>query len=549
MEEQAHVKFKFSKETTLGEYIHIVGSHYSLGSWNPEKSIKLITDPYTYPYWATPALQVPMNTVVEYKYLFIKGETVIWESLGNRKIFLTQKRVVVEDTDKSSISKIFYSEFDFSKTEELFDETCSLRDSDSLLILTLTLPVAVRKGRNCEFEFEQTKGVWQSQLYSVLSGRKNDFLWFGLSSYTPESEEERESLTKAMKEQFKCVPIFIESALLEEHEKFCSLVLYKLLHNIIDLSIEATECSVKLWTSYKRCNILFSEQMLHYYNGQMIWIHGPQFFLVPSFLSRRTKEIMNIGFFLHHPFPSSEILRLFPYREAILHALCCCDLIGFHLFPYARNFLSCCKRVLGLNVEPTRGGYFGLNYYGRYIMVQSEHIGIQPEIIENILSTPEFISFSQSLEQKYQNKRIILSIDAAHELAGISMKFKAFEKAYEKMKQKPLFIQVLVPQQTLVENAKIKDQAFKLAEEINTRNNQPLIEIVEKNLTNEERYAYMKVSHALLINCIKDGLCLQPFEYLVIKRKKCRIALSEFAGVSTAVNSPKKINPFNVLPI
>ena len=549
MEEQAHVKFKFGKETALGESIRIVGSHDSLGSWNPDKSIKLLTDPNTYPYWATPVIQVPMNTLIEYKYLYVKGETVIWESLGNRKFYLTQKRVVIVDTDKSYISKIFNSDFDFSKTEELFDETCSLRDSDSILILTLALPVAVRKGLNGEFEFEQTKGVWQSQLYSVLSHRKNEFLWFGLSSYTPDSEEEREILIKTMKEQFRCVPVFIEEGLLEEHEKFCSMVLYKLLHNIIDLSIEATECSVKLWTSYKRFNILFSEQMLHYYNGQMIWVHGAQFFLVPSFMSRRTKEIMNIGFFLHHPFPSSEILRMFPYREAILHALCCCDLIGFHLFPYARNFLSCCKRVLGLNVEPTRGGCFGLNYYGRYIMVRSEHIGIQPEIIENISSTPEFISYSQELSSKYQNKRIILSIDAAHELAGISMKFTAFDKAYDKMKPKSIFVQVLVPQQTLVENAKIKDQVCKLAEEINSRNNQQLIEIVEKNLTSEERYAYMKVSHALLINCIKDGLCLQPFEYLVIKREKCRIALSEFAGVSTAVSSPKKINPFNVLSI
>jgi len=547
MEELAHVKFKFSKETNLGECIRVVGSHDSLGSWDPEKSIKLLTDPDTYPYWATSVLQVPLNTVIYYKYLYIKGETVIWESLPNRKLCLTQKRVVIIDTDKSYISKVFYSDFDFSKPEELFDETCSLSDSDSILILTMALPVAVSKGLNGEFEFEQTKGVWQSQLYSVLSKRKNEFLWFGLSSYKPDSEEEKERLIKTMKEQFRCVPVFIEDSLLEEHEKFCSLVLYKLLHNIIDLSIEATECSFKLWTSYKRFNILFSEQMLHYYNGQMIWVHGAQFFLVPSFMSRRTKEIMNIGFFLHHPFPSSEILRMFPYREAILHALCCCDLIGFHLFPYARNFLSCCKRVLGLSVEPTRGGYFGLNYYGRHIMVRSEHIGIQPEIIETISSSPEFLSYSHELISKYHPNRIILSIDAAHELAGISMKFKAFEQAYPKMKSKAIFIQVLVPQQTLVENAKIKDQVCQLADLINSRNNQQLIEIVQKNLTNEERYAYMKISHALLINCIKDGLCLQPFEYLVIKREKCRIALSEFAGVSTAVNSPKKINPFNVL--
>jgi trehalose 6-phosphate synthase/phosphatase len=546
MEALAHVKFKFSKETKLGENVHIVGSHESLGNWDPQKSLRLFTDPSTYPFWATTMVELPTSRAIEYKYLFVNQDSVVWESLGNRKLFLTQKRVVVEDTDSSSVSKIFYSQSDFNETEDLFDEASKLKDSDSLLILTLSLPVTVRKSSAGVLEFEQTTGVWQSQLYSVLLSRKNEFLWFGLTSFEPETEEERENIEKTMKEKFRCIPVFIESSLLEEHEKYCSMVLYKLLHNIIDLSIEATQCNVSLWTSYKRCNILFSEHMLRYYTGQMIWIHGPQFFLVPSFLSRRTKEIMNIGFFLHHPFPSSEILRMFPYREAILHALCCCDLIGFHLFPYARNFLSCCKRVLGLNVEPTKGGCFGLNYYGRYIMVKSEHIGVQPEIIENLSRTSESVTCYQHLLQKYQDKRIILSIDAAHELAGIHMKFKAFHIAWEKMKHKPLFLQILVPQQTLVENIKIKDQVIQLAEEINKNVGVPIIEIVEKNISNEERYAYMKVSHGLVINCIKDGLCIQPFEYLVIKREKSRIVLSEFTGVSTAVSSPKKVNPFHV---
>lgn len=547
MDLESHIQFKFKSETQLGQSIHLVGNHPSMGEWNPQKSIKLSTDPFNYPFWTTPIISLPLNTSIEYKYLFKTQDLFTWESLPNRKLFLSQKKVVIEDTDQSSTSKIFYTKAEFLKTETFFDEKMTLTSTDSLLIVTITLPVAVSKDKQGNWDFQVGKGIWQSQLYNILNLQNSSFLWFGLIDYVPINEEEQESLQNLMKKQFKCVPVFMEPQVLEEHEKFCSLVLYKLLHNIIDLSLEALQCNAKLWSSYKLFNILFSEAILTHYSQQMIWVHGPQFFLLPSYMSRKTKEIMNIGFFLHHPFPSSEIYRLFPYREAILHALCCCDMIGFHLFEYSRNFLGCCKRVLGLSIEPTSGGYFGLNYYGRHIMVRSEHIGIQPDLIENILQSAEFTLIYENLTNKYKGQKVLLSIDAAHELAGLTMKLKAFNLAYNKFKENIIFVQILVPQQTLAENIKIKEQVLSIAQEINQTAGKCILEVIEKNISVEERYAYMKISQGLVINCIKDGLCLQPFEYLVIKKESnCRIVLSEFAGVSTALNSPKKVNPFNV---
>ena len=46
------------------------------------------------------------------------------------------------------------------------------------------------------------------------------------------------------------------------------------------------------------------------------------------------------------------------------------DLIGFLLFEYTRNFLTCCKRMLGLEYEFRRGGFLGVEYGGRHVMVQ-----------------------------------------------------------------------------------------------------------------------------------------------------------------------------------
>ena len=58
-----------------------------------------------------------------------------------------------------------------------------------------------------------------------------------------------------------------------------------------------------------------------------------------------------VGWFLHTPFPSSEIYRTLPVREEVLRAVLKADLIGFHTYDYARHFVSACTRILGLEVS------------------------------------------------------------------------------------------------------------------------------------------------------------------------------------------------------
>ena len=44
-------------------------------------------------------------------------------------------------------------------------------------------------------------------------------------------------------------------------------------------------------------------------------------------------------------------------RDELLRAMLNSDLIGFLLYDYTRNFLTCCKRMLGLEYESQRGGF------------------------------------------------------------------------------------------------------------------------------------------------------------------------------------------------
>ncbi len=121
----------------------------------------------------------------------------------------------------------------------------------------------------------------------------------------------------------------------------------------------------------------------------MVWIHDNYLLLVPSYVRRRDLNA-NIGFFMHCPFPSSDIYKMFPYRGEVLRSLLLCDLIGFHLFEYARNFYTTCRRILGLNHEFKKGGFLSIECFGRNVMLRISHIGIQEEDIVAAMETDSY---------------------------------------------------------------------------------------------------------------------------------------------------------------
>ena len=55
-----------------------------------------------------------------------------------------------------------------------------------------------------------------------------------------------------------------------------------------------------------------------------------------------------IAFFLHIPFPSSDVFRLLPRRDELLSGLLGADAVAFHTHDYLQHFRHCLLRILGL---------------------------------------------------------------------------------------------------------------------------------------------------------------------------------------------------------
>ena len=66
-----------------------------------------------------------------------------------------------------------------------------------------------------------------------------------------------------------------------------------------------------------------------------------------------------------------------------------------------------------------------------------------------------------------------------------------------------------------------------------------------------ERCALWSISIILIITSLRDGLCLQPLEFISVKHKlnkfsKSSLILSEFFGCSTNLEGAYIVNPYDI---
>jgi trehalose 6-phosphate synthase/phosphatase len=69
-------------------------------------------------------------------------------------------------------------------------------------------------------------------------------------------------------------------------------------------------------------------------------------------------------------------------------------MIIFHCFTYARHFLTCCRRILGLTHSQRPKGRMVVAFQGREVGVSASHVGVEPDFLlgklrERLIATPD----------------------------------------------------------------------------------------------------------------------------------------------------------------
>lgn len=402
--------------------------------------------------------------------------------------------------------------------------------NDAVIIVSYFLPVILSKKANGGWQASWDK---ENLLSMQLDART---IWVGSIRYAnaPIPVEEEEAVASVLA-TMNCFPVFVNQGVHHQfYELYCKQHLWLIMHHIADVygPLNTADKSVKsqqqMWFNYSSVHKLFREKIMEVYQpGYLIWIHGFHLLLLPSFL-RRVIPQAKIGYFFHTPFPSSEIWRTMSRREDLLRGILGADQIGFHLYEYARHFMTCCHRLLGYNSDMNANGVMTVNVDGREVAVTCIHVGVDLPRLNEVFTSDPFTSEVQYWKSKFPNKVVISGIDRLERLKGIPLKLMAIDKFMQENPQwhgKVVFPFIGI---TAAERGQDYRQTLhdvnifvnQINEKYKETSNGPVIYFAEKNdreIRLSHRLAYFAAADVLLMTATRDGLNRYPMEFTLAR--------------------------------
>ena len=333
-----------------------------------------------------------------------------------------------------------------------------------LIMVSNRLPISITRNPDSkEYVFTMTSGG----LVTALAGIRSEvpFIWIGWLGMEIELDQQPLVREKLLRE-YHCLPVFLTQELASNYyNEFSNNVLWPIFHYVpLPDIFRVTHGPHKRhtfqhhWQAYQRANGEFAKVIAQVYReGDYIWIHDYHLMVLPSILRQKFPS-SKIGWFLHTPFPSSEVYRVLPVRQEILEGLLGADLVGFHTYDYVRHFLSCCGRILGIQSTPKGMELLdGRNNGNRnhFVSVGVFPIGVEPEQFLTKLEQPATkIRIAQLLHHYRDTKKIIIGVDRLDYIKGMPHKMLAMERflmKHPEWQNQVVLIQIAVPSRTQVE--------------------------------------------------------------------------------------------------
>jgi trehalose-6-phosphate synthase/trehalose-6-phosphatase len=379
----------------------------------------------------------------------------------------------------------------------------------------------------------------------VLSGLKGsggvdvDGREMRMSPCPPLSAADIRGITAALN-AMSVLPIFLPPALHEGFAAYALTVLKPAMHNVIEAGTQRVQPNAasldflaRGWEHYSAANEAFVAVLLSQHaDDDIVWWHdfwlmrAPLHFVRAHAAKASPRAVARPAqvFYVHAPFPTSEIFRTLPVRDELLLGLLQCDLVGFHSFNYARHFLHACKRLLGVPSRSRPGGELALDVDGRDVIVTISHVGVEASVLDALMASSEAEAVARRLRTMYPGKIIIAGIDSLERLSGVALKLLAFELLLE---ENPVYRNKVVLVQRcesalMALPADVARTSRELRERVSAINATygPVIDYeVAHTFSPSYRMGVFHAATVLLQTPICEGLNLRPLEYVYARTK------------------------------
>lgn len=329
---------------------------------------------------------------------------------------------------------------------------------------------------------------------------------------------------------------------------FANRTLWPLLHGLVEQPV----FDRSWWTAYRDVNSRFADADDAGEAG-FRWVHDYHLMLLPELLRRRAAP-GRIGFFLHVPFPSSEVFARMPWRTAVLEGMLGADAVSFHTARYRDNFLRACVRLLdGVHVE-------GTTVYlpdGRRVRTEAHPISIDAGDFARRATEPRVDRYLAGLREQFDGRRVLLGVDRLDYTKGIPERLRAIELLLElrpELRSEIAFIQVAVPSRGEIrEYRELRAAVEQLVGRINGRFTEPGVDVpvhyLYRGVTPERLLAYYRLADVCVVTPLQDGMNLVAKEYVTVQAAtggSGALVLSEFTGAIEELPEALPCNPFDL---
>ena len=408
------------------------------------------------------------------------------------------------------------------------------RNGAGLIVVSNRLPVtAHRTARGVEYR--RSSGGLITALEPVLRDRGGTWIgWPGLVLRTGEK-------LPRLQTPFGIRPVRLNDAEVRGfYHGSSNRTLWPLLHLLPDRA----RYERRDWETYVRVNARFAEVAAEIASpGDIVWVHDYQLLLAAAQLRTRAPDL-RIAFFLHVPFPPVDVFRLLPWDREVLHGLLACDLVGFHVDGYVRNFLDCIERLLELPVDRER---MRVHYEDRVVGVGAFPLGIDFELVESRAHAAE-------RARADGGERIVFGADRLDYTKGIPERIRAFEHLLElhpEHRGRVVLMQVTAPSRSQVaEYRELKREIEELVGRVNGRfgtERWSPVRYLYRDLPPEQLGALYRDADVALITPLRDGMNLVAKEFVTSQVRHAGVlVLSRLAGAAETMREALLVNPCDV---
>lgn len=329
---------------------------------------------------------------------------------------------------------------------------------------------------------------------------------------------------------------------------FSNRALWPVCHYRLDLA----RFSERETQAYFRVNELFARKLSTLVQpNDLIWVHDYHF--IPLGASLRARGITNrLGFFLHIPWPSAEVVSALPGYARLLKSFASYDLIGFQTERDAANFGECLEQE-GVAL-PLGDGWFAAGDHR--FRVATFPIGIDTDAIRVAAAKSVTLASTRRMVASMTDKRLVIGVDRLDYSKGLRERIRSFVTfltTYPEQKGHVTYLQVTPKSRSEVpEYAQLeKDVATQVGEANGACGDYDWtpIRYVNQAIPHATLTGLYRMADVGLVTPLRDGMNLVAKEYVASQDGEDPgvLVLSRYAGAASELDAALLVNPYDAI--